>query len=124
MDDTDVSGTFLLNYFKTARTIILAQQLSLIIAMLFSKSSRAFKLRRLSIILSFPLLPIVIVELFDRIIHNDKADVLHLAILYFDWVDLFVFTVVFVGSSIGAFIVYGRNEKAKRASEENEKEQP
>lgn len=122
MGDAGVIGrnNFLFNFFRSIRTQALAQLLSSIIAIPFFKSSNSRRLRSLSLLLMFHLLPMFIAELTDRIVNYDKPDLLHLAITQFGWLDLFTFTFVFIGSFIGSYALH-RTEKARLASPQNEK---
>lgn len=115
-------GSFLLQFFKILRDFALAQLLSSIVAIPFFKLSKLERLRNLSTSLMFNLIPMFFGELIDRIINNDKPDLLHLAIFRFDWFDLLVFIINFIGSCIGFYYAY-RNQKRRLDSPQNEKNQ-
>lgn len=108
--------------FKALKNATLAQSLAFILATAFVKFSKQERLRTASAILMINLLPMFMVEFIDRIINNDKPDMLLLALFSFDWADLYFFTGSFIGYSLGQYMTY-RKEKGRVASQQNEKQQ-
>lgn len=105
--------------FKALKNSTLAQLLVFFItAMAFVKFSKKERLTIGSSLLMINILPMVIVELIDRIINNDKPDLLLPALSSFGLSDFYFFISSFIIYSLGQYLIYEK-KRVRLASQQN-----